>query len=110
MRKIYSIGLLVITLLLIVGFSFAFRMSYQRMRDESEKELEARTQGDVGNYYYIKEKDGYVIVYEGDEKTVYEYTTIHVEDLPEQTQKALKKGIKVNSLSQIYGFLENYSS
>ncbi len=110
MQKKYSIGFLVITLLVIVAFSFAYRMSYQRVRDESEKEIEARTQGNVENYYYIKEKDGYVIVYEGDEKTVYEYTTIRVEDLPEKTQAAIKKGIKVNSLGQIYGFLENYSS
>lgn len=110
MRKKYSIGFLVITLLLIVGFSFAYRMSYKHVKEDTEKELEARTQGDVENYYYIKERDGYVIVYEGDEKTVYEYTTIHVEDLPEQIQNALKKGIKVDSLSQIYGFLENYSS
>jgi hypothetical protein len=47
---------------------------------------------------------------EGDRKTVYEYTSILVEDLPEHVQKQVKEGMKVTSLSQVYGFLENYSS
>lgn len=110
MRKIYSIGFFVLTLLLVIAFSFAYRMSNQHAKDEAKQELKAKTQVDVETCYYIKEKDGYVIVYEGDEKTVYEYTSILVNSLPFEMQELLKKGIKVDSLSQIYGFLENYSS
>ena len=50
------------------------------------------------------------IGYEADEKTVYEYTNILVDELPEKMQESVRKGIKVDSLGQIYGFLENYSS
>ncbi len=110
MRKIYSIGFFVLTFAMIVAFSFAYRISNQRIKDEVKQEQKAKTQGEIESYYYIKEKDGYVIVYEGDQETVYEYTSISVKSLPSETQKLLKKGIKVDSLSQIYGFLENYSS
>ena len=110
MRKLYSIGFFVLTLALVVTLSFVYRMSNQRVKDEAKQELKAKTQTEIETCYYIQEKDGYVIVYESDKKTVYEYTSIPVESLPEETQKLIKKGIKVDSLSQIYGFLENYSS
>ena len=114
MRKRYSIGFLIFTVCMIVLFSFAYRIHYLRIQNQLELEKtelqDARTQANVENYYYIKERDGYVIVYEADEKTVYEYTSIRLDELPENTQKAIRKGIKVDSLGQIYGFLENYSS
>ena len=113
MRKRYSIGFLILTVGIIVAFSFVYRIHYQRLLNQYEQELtkeDARTQGNVENFYYIKERDGYVIVYEADEKTVYEYTSIRVDELPEKMQESIRKGIKVDSLSQIYGFLENYSS
>lgn len=110
MRKLYSIGFFVLTLTLVVTLSFAYRISNQRVKDEAKQEQKSKTQTEIETCYYIKEKDGYVIVYEGDQKTVYEYTSILVDSLPDETQELIKKGIKVDSLSQIYGFLENYSS
>ena len=110
MRRRYGIGFLVATLLVVLILSIADRNSYSRIQEEYEQEEKTRTQGNVETYYYIKENEGYVIVYEADEKTVYEYTSIRVDELPEKMQDAIKKGIKVDSLGQIYGFLENYSS
>ena len=114
MRKKYSIGFLILTIGVIVIFSFINRIHYRRLEKQFEldKRLEQDriTQGIVENYYYIKDKDGYVIVYEADEKTVYEYTNILVDELPEKMQESVRKGVKVDSLGQIYGFLENYSS
>ena len=37
-------------------------------------------------------------------------TTILVDELPKNIQEKVKEGIKVTSLSELYGFLENYSS
>ena len=85
------------------GRSYPFRVLYYLKSYIEEGEL-----NDI--VYYIKEQDGYVIVFESDERTVYEYTSIRVDELPEKMQESIKKGIKVDSLSQIYGFLENYSS
>lgn len=110
MNKKYSIGFLVTGVLLVLFFCFLCRVRYNQTKEEIRQETNTRTQGSVENFYYICEKDGYVIVYEGDQKTVYEYTSIRVEDLPDKMQQSVKKGIKVSSLRQIYGFLENYSS
>ena len=61
---------MILTVGIIVAFSFVYRIHYQRLLNQYEKELtkeqDARTQGNVENYYYIKERDGYVIVYEAD--------------------------------------------
>ena len=104
MQRKYGIGFFVAILSIVLLFSFAFRKSNQHAKKE------ARIQKNIEDCYYIKEKDGFVVVYEGDKSTVYEYTSIKVESLPRETQDAIQKGIKVKSLSQIYGFLENYSS
>ena len=54
--------------------------------------------------------EGYVTVFKSDKKTVYEYTTIRVDELPKELQQKLVEGLKLTSLGQVYGFLENYSS
>ena len=110
MNKKYSIGFLIITFLLVGLFFLAYRISYHRALDKQENEEKQMVQNELEICYYIKEADGYVIVYEADQKTPYEYTSILVEDLPEHVQKQLKDGIKFTSLTHVYGFLENYSS
>ena len=110
MNKKYSIGLLIAFIALIGLFFLAYRISYNKALESRENEEKQMVQNEVEICYYIKEADGYVIVYDSDQKTPYEYTSILVEDLPEHVQKQLKKGIKFTSLTQVYGFLENYSS
>ena len=111
MSKKYSIGFLVGILALIALFGFAYRISYNRMLERQEaQEQDRQVQGEVEICYYIMALDDYVTVYEGDKKTVYEYTTIPVTMLPENLRADLKEGIKVTSLGQGYAFLENYSS
>lgn len=60
--------------------------------------------------YYIAVKDGYVVVYNSDLKSIYKYTHIEAKELPEQDRIALSKGIYVDSLEELYGLLESYSS
>ena len=110
MNKKYGIGFFIGTLILIALFILAYRISYSRALDKQEAKEQQMVQNELEICYYIKEADGYVIVYESDQKTPYEYTSIWVEDLPENVQKQLKDGIKFTSLTQVYGFLENYSS
>ena len=43
-------------------------------------------------------------------KTVYEYTDISLEDLPENLQKEIQNGKYIETSESLYGFLENYSS
>lgn len=110
MYKKYGIGFLIAIIVVIGLFFLAYRISYNRALDKQDSEEGQMVQNELEICYYIKEADGYVIVYEADKKTPYEYTSILVEDLPENVQKQLKDGIKFTSLTQVYGFLENYSS
>ncbi len=110
MNKKYGIGFLIAFIALIALFFFAYRISYNRVLDKQREEERQMVQNELEICYYIKEADGYVIVFESDQTTVYEYTSILIEDLPENVQKQLKEGIKLTSLTQVYGFLENYSS
>lgn len=60
--------------------------------------------------YYLIAIDGEVVVYYGDQKTIYEYTGITTDKLSKEEQSALKQGIEVKDESELFGLLENYSS
>lgn len=60
--------------------------------------------------YYLISIDGEVVVYYGDQKTIYEYTGISTENLSKEEQSALKQGIEVKNEDELFGLLENYSS
>lgn len=109
MKRKYSIGFLILTILIILLFIFIYRISYHKAMLEMEEEIiEELT--DMEECYYIKGTDGYVTVYFADKETVYEYTSIPVKELPESIQNEIKDGKKLYNLGQVYGFLENYSS
>lgn len=109
MRKKYSIAFLLLTIVIIFLIVFVYRISYQKALLEMEQEL-LEEYVDLEECYYIKGSDGYVTVYFADEETVYEYTSIPMNELPERIQKELQEGKKVKTIRQVYGFLENYSS
>lgn len=60
--------------------------------------------------FYVVVKDGYIVVYNSDLKSIYSYTHIQAENLPEEDRIALSQGIYVNSLDELYALLESYSS
>lgn len=60
--------------------------------------------------FYVAVKDGYVVVYNSDLKSVYSYTQIEAKNLPEKDRIDLSQGIYVNSLDELYALLESYSS
>lgn len=60
--------------------------------------------------YYVAVRDGYVVVYYSDLKTVYEYTRIIAVDLPEEERVRLMEGIYLDSGAELYELLESYSS
>ena len=107
MKRRYSIGFFIGILILISMFVFVFKFSYTKVRDDYNVKAEASINH---KGYWIKEKDGYMIVYYGDGEKVYEYTSILIEELPEEIQEQIHQGIYVEAQSEVYGFLENYSS
>ena len=121
MKKRYGIGFLIGMIVFTLVLVCAYQLSYDRamrklgakQRDIQKKQehvVETKGSAQKEDGYIIKEKDGYIIVYLSDGKTVYEYTTIETQYLPEVIQKEVKKGKKADTVGQVYGFLENYSS
>ncbi len=64
----------------------------------------------VPGRYYVAVKNGYVVVYNSDLKSIFKYTSIEANSLPEEDRVALIKGIYVNSQDELYALLESYSS
>ncbi len=79
----------------------------------SDKEVRMRKTYDedmVPYRYYVAVRNGYVIVYNSDLKSVFEYTSIEAKNLPEEDRIALSLGIYVNNEEELYALLESYSS
>lgn len=70
---------------------------------ESSRELS-------GFSYAIVEEDGYLTVYEKDLRTVFLYTGIPFRSLPEDLKEEILRGKLFKTESDLYLFLENYSS
>lgn len=60
--------------------------------------------------YYLVVQDGKIVVYYSDKKTVYEYTDIQADQLPETEYNQLVSGVYVKDEKELYERLENYSS
>lgn len=113
MKKRYSIGFCILTVVFTLLLSIAYQWSYQKSLERIQPEEQPiLTEGPVQKEdgYIIGIEDGYVIVYLSDQKTVFEYTSIPANELPQSLQTELESGKQVESLQEVYGFLENYSS
>ncbi len=60
--------------------------------------------------YYAKSFNGTIVILNGDNKTVYEYTQITINSLPEELQEKVLVGYPLESEEDLYNFLENYST
>lgn len=60
--------------------------------------------------YYAQAFNGYLVIMNGDKKTVYEYTNISIHILPKEIQDSLDTGYYLEKEEDVYNFLEAYSS
>lgn len=65
---------------------------------------------DVPSIYYILVENGLLTIYLEDKTTLYDYTTIKLSNLPEDIQREIINGKKINSQKELYNFLETYTS
>ena len=66
---------------------------------------------DTGSHeYYLVEEDGRVTIYRIEGQTLFEYTGITVDSLPEELQGEISHGKRVSGGKELYDFLENYCS
>lgn len=75
-----------------------------------EAEIQATDGENVEYSYYLVEEFGYVNIYRTDLETVYEYTDISIDDLPQELQDEICTGKGLTNEQELYDFLENYSS
>lgn len=60
--------------------------------------------------YYLIGENGLVTVYYVDKSTIYEYTDIVVDELPDDLKEEVINGKYISTVDDLYNFLENYSS
>jgi len=130
MKAKYSIGFLAAIAACMAVFSGAYYLSYQNLKQQQteieeqlqldkqeeqarlDEELTVATEGEASKevQFYLFPLNGYIVVYLSDKTTVYEYTNISMEHLPENVQTEIENGKGISSEEELYGFLENYSS
>ncbi len=111
-------------LLLSVGYYYSYDHTMQAIDPEavSENMEEDKADEQVNSMqivdaaenepagYYICLKAGQIVVYEADKKTIFEYTDIVYDGLPEDLQEEIAEGKYIADQKALYSFLENYSS
>ena len=76
-----------------------------------DTEAMIKTNAEADNFnYYIGLEDGAIVVFEKDGKTIYLDTDINTSHFPDETIQKLSRKIGYNNLSDVYDFLESYSS
>ena len=121
--KKYSIGLFALFLGCVAdrgGLPVSFEYSKNQAKEEArlkqeivqaarEEEAAIAAEGDVSKeeVFYLKDLNGFIAVYKSDKKTIYEYTNIVVEDLPEDVRQEILDGKEDNgTVEKLNGFLE----
>lgn len=126
MRNKYGIGFfltLIIALMIVTG---AYQLSFQKAKERAEVKITEEEQDTAAatseptvaadgralkdDCYYLMEVNGYVVVYLSDKTTPYEYTNILYDELPASLREEIRNGKYIEDASELYGFLENYSS
>lgn len=120
MKLKYCIGFIsaifILTLLIGIGsqLSYEYALEKKEAKIEENRKIEesVTTKGAAkkNTGYYLVERNGYVLVCLSDRSTIYEYTDILVEELPDSVQDEVKRGKYIETTQELYGFLENYSS
>lgn len=82
----------------IFSVTCAFRAAEEGVRAEE------------GIVYYLEEEEGKVSIYQGEEHTLYEKTSIPVKQLPAGIQEEIREGKSLSGEGELFSFLENYSS
>ncbi len=92
----YLAGLVSYEILSFSGEEIVLRKSYDKYK--------------VENQFYVCNKNGFVVVYYSDLKTVYEYTEIMCDGLSEEIKASLRNGFYVKDTKELYSILEGFTS
>ena len=81
------------------------------IRDRPEEGAEGTVSRENENYEFVlRNYHNYVTVYTLPEDTLYEYTDVILDVLPEETKEEIRQGKYLRNEEELYNFLENYTS
>lgn len=60
--------------------------------------------------FYLRAEENYVVIYYADNSTVYMYTNISMDMLPDETRQEIEEGKEIETYESLYSFLESYTS
>lgn len=112
MKTTYRIGFFlgIFFLLFLLGIGFQWSYQYAREKSTPIPSVQAEGAAQKNEGYYLMELNGYVTVYFSDKTTIFEYTNIPVDKLSDDLKSEIRTGKYLESQTEVYGFLENYSS
>lgn len=120
MKMKYCMGFFAGVFLLVSLLGIGYQLSYRYVMDKQEAKTQIKqedtssitTKGNVSKNegFYLCELHGYVVVYLSDKKTIYEVTNIPLTHLPKELIEEIKRDKYIETESELYGFLENYTS
>ena len=89
------------------------KLSERKEETEKTESIAAEgeaVKGEEKNGFYLQELHGFIVVYLDDRKTIYEFTEIQTSDLPQEVRQEIVSGKRIETVEELYAFLENYSS
>ena len=114
MKTKYCVGFFLGLFLLFSILGIGYQIGYQYVQNQHALPIEPSisAEGDVVKEegYYLLENNGWIVVYLSDKKEIYEYTNIQIDDLPIDLQKEIETGKYIQTIEELYGILENYTS
>ncbi len=120
MKTKYCIGFFAALFLAVSVLGIGYQLSYRYVVDRQQASVTSERQdvqsittkgaAEKNEGYYLAELHGYVAVYLSDQTTIFEFTDIPVDELPKEIQNQLGDMKYVETLDELYAFLENYSS
>ena len=75
-----------------------------------EEIIEVSDGNGMDERFFVKEEDGYLVIYDRLKMKRYDETAIKLSDLPERLQEKVTEGLYFTDEEDLYAFLENYSS
>lgn len=107
---VWSFKMIFVFLFIVCSLIFFFYIVGKEKAVTPKAQVSQKTAASVVQYrYYIKMKDNHAIVYRTDH-TVFEYTDLNQELLPESLKKELLAGKYFYNEEELYEFLETYTS
>lgn len=117
MKLKYSISYFVILTSFVIAFIYMYAFNNQQQLDgyialenTTEEIIISNSDEVISEGYYLKEDDGFIVVYLFDNETLVLETDILFDSVPDDLQAEIQEGKYIETPEELYSFLENYSS